>query len=260
MGPSLSARLAPAASSRQLPRADLRFGCTGRLDLLLRLGLARARLRSLKIEAGKMEMGLLRFIAGRCDLSALERLEYRTPGGYVHSYAQQNPATAAVDFSGAVPENEMDYGLGLVLAKLSAAEHGSMRVLWDSQASPLAELLRRSPLLGLLDCNLDAAADLCALALLPNLRCLILRLRDLGRTLGFCEPNRGAPRRCVASLRLLDSFHRDPALQPAPRTRERSFDRAPALRPAPCTCKRRLQRFVFGFLIIHHFYQLPTSA
>ncbi|KAJ1616958.1 hypothetical protein T492DRAFT_894536 [Pavlovales sp. CCMP2436] len=22
----------------------------------------------------------------------------------------------------------------------------------------------------------------------------------------------------------------------------------------------RLQRFVFGFLIIHHFYQLPTSA
>ncbi|KAJ1638003.1 hypothetical protein T492DRAFT_947259, partial [Pavlovales sp. CCMP2436] len=69
----------------------------------------------------------------------------------------------------------------------------------------------------------------------------------------------------------------------------------PALRPAPCTRKRvpgiqnpiafqryvtagitnglacshtvgrprvaqRLQRFVFGFLIIHHFYQLPTLA
>ncbi|KAJ1640633.1 hypothetical protein T492DRAFT_854576 [Pavlovales sp. CCMP2436] len=52
-----------------------------------------------------------------------------------------------------------------------------------------------------------------------------------------------------------------------------SFHRAPALRPAPCTRKRvlgiqhpiasqryRLQRFVCGFLIIHHFYQLPTSA
>ncbi|KAJ1619571.1 hypothetical protein T492DRAFT_915886 [Pavlovales sp. CCMP2436] len=39
-----------------------------------------------------------------------------------------------------------------------------------------------------------------------------------------------------------------------------SFHRAPALRPAPCTRKRRLQRYVFGFLIIHHFYQLPTSA
>ncbi|KAJ1634217.1 hypothetical protein T492DRAFT_865396 [Pavlovales sp. CCMP2436] len=23
---------------------------------------------------------------------------------------------------------------------------------------------------------------------------------------------------------------------------------------------QRLQRFVFGFLIIHHFYQLPTAA
>ncbi|KAJ1628013.1 hypothetical protein T492DRAFT_875844 [Pavlovales sp. CCMP2436] len=39
-----------------------------------------------------------------------------------------------------------------------------------------------------------------------------------------------------------------------------SFQRAPALRPEPCTHRRRLQRFVFGFLIIHHFYQLPTSA
>ncbi|KAJ1628098.1 hypothetical protein T492DRAFT_908730 [Pavlovales sp. CCMP2436] len=39
-----------------------------------------------------------------------------------------------------------------------------------------------------------------------------------------------------------------------------SFHRAPALRPEPCTRTRRLQRFVFGFLIIHHFYQLPTSA
>ncbi|KAJ1639472.1 hypothetical protein T492DRAFT_856741 [Pavlovales sp. CCMP2436] len=39
-----------------------------------------------------------------------------------------------------------------------------------------------------------------------------------------------------------------------------SFHRAPALRAAPCTRKRRLQRFVFGFLIIHHFYQFPTSA
>ncbi|KAJ1639739.1 hypothetical protein T492DRAFT_899006 [Pavlovales sp. CCMP2436] len=43
-------------------------------------------------------------------------------------------------------------------------------------------------------------------------------------------------------------------------TFDASFHRAPALRPAPCTRKRRLQRFVFGFLIIHHFYQLPTSA
>ncbi|KAJ1634922.1 hypothetical protein T492DRAFT_864243 [Pavlovales sp. CCMP2436] len=39
-----------------------------------------------------------------------------------------------------------------------------------------------------------------------------------------------------------------------------SFHRAPALRSLPCTRKRRLQRFVSGFLIIHHFYQLPTSA
>ncbi|KAJ1634806.1 hypothetical protein T492DRAFT_864464, partial [Pavlovales sp. CCMP2436] len=39
-----------------------------------------------------------------------------------------------------------------------------------------------------------------------------------------------------------------------------SFHRASALRPAPCTRKLRLQRYVFGFLIIHHFYQLPTSA
>ncbi|KAJ1627077.1 hypothetical protein T492DRAFT_877303, partial [Pavlovales sp. CCMP2436] len=84
---------------------------------------------------------------------------------------------------------------------------------------------------------------------------------------------------CLAKLFSFfnQSFQRALALQPAPRTRERfypfgslpnsfgslfnqSFHRAPALRPTPCTRKRRRQRFVFGFLIINNFYQLPTSA
>ncbi|KAJ1616803.1 hypothetical protein T492DRAFT_894803, partial [Pavlovales sp. CCMP2436] len=39
-----------------------------------------------------------------------------------------------------------------------------------------------------------------------------------------------------------------------------SFHRATALHPAAPTLCTRKRRFVFGFLNIHHFYQLPTSA
>ncbi|KAJ1618646.1 hypothetical protein T492DRAFT_446886 [Pavlovales sp. CCMP2436] len=169
----------PAASlaKRCWPEADLRFGRTGGLELLLRLGLARARLRSLKVEVRQMEApGLLGYLAARLDFSALEVLEIRTPGGYVLSSAQN---LATVDVSGTGPANQKDYGLALVLAGLSAAEQSSMRVLWKSLASTLAGILHCSPLLGLLDCNLDAAADLHSLKLLPNLRCLTLRLYHL---------------------------------------------------------------------------------
>ncbi|KAJ1640041.1 hypothetical protein T492DRAFT_855763 [Pavlovales sp. CCMP2436] len=38
-----------------------------------------------------------------------------------------------------------------------------------------------------------------------------------------------------------------------------SFSLIPRIRFSH-SARKRLQRFVFGFLIIHHFYQLPTSA
>ncbi|KAJ1638739.1 hypothetical protein T492DRAFT_942351 [Pavlovales sp. CCMP2436] len=74
------------------------------------------------------------------------------------------------------------------------------------------------------------------------------------------------------------SFHRAPALRPEPCTRERVLDiQNPIASQRYVTggitnglaCSRtvgrprdaqRRQRFVFGFLIIHHFYQVPTSA
>ncbi|KAJ1640423.1 hypothetical protein T492DRAFT_929990 [Pavlovales sp. CCMP2436] len=76
----------------------------------------------------------------------------------------------------------------------------------------------------------------------------------------------------------LDSFHRAPALRPAPCTRKRVLDiqnpiasqrYVTAIVTNGLACSRtvgrprvapRLQRFVFGFLVIHRFYQLPTSA
>jgi len=116
-----------ALAKRCWPECDLRFGRGGRkggLDLFLRLGLTHAQLRSLELDVGRMEAGLLRWIAERCDFSALERFEIRTSGGYVHSIVAQK--SAPLDVNGAGPSGQSDYGLELVLVKLSAAENGSM--------------------------------------------------------------------------------------------------------------------------------------
>jgi len=134
-----------AASGWQ--EANLRYECTGGLSAILRLGMTRGRPRSLKLELGHPEMGLAWWIAERCDLSALERLEIRFVDGYSHTREQ---SSAAVNLGDAFAVQDT-YGLGLVLAKLSASEHNYVGALWsrgvhlDETHSPLAEILSRSP-------------------------------------------------------------------------------------------------------------------
>ncbi|KAJ1636973.1 hypothetical protein T492DRAFT_955472 [Pavlovales sp. CCMP2436] len=106
-------------------------------------------------------------------------------------------------------------------------------------------------------------------------------ITDASSTTSSTAPPRGCSRHARANSfgsLFNQSFHRAPALRPAPCTRTRVLDiQNPIASKRYVTagitnglaCSRtverprvaqRLQRFVFGFLLIHHFYQLPTSA
>ncbi|KAJ1629589.1 hypothetical protein T492DRAFT_1010165 [Pavlovales sp. CCMP2436] len=152
-----------ALAARGWPEIDLRYGRADSLGLILRLGLTLARPRSLKMDCGLNETGLLGWIAERCDLSALERLEVRISGGLLHTISNGPIATSH------------SQGLGLVLSRLSPAYHSSMRAQFMT-ASPLAGFFSRSPLLCLLGWPLLCPADLRALELKPRLHRLTLRI------------------------------------------------------------------------------------
>lgn len=161
----------------------------------MRVGRARARPRTLKIDCGLAEIGLMWWLAERCDFSALEHFEIKLSGGFLHTSRTQRARAAApaapMDPSTRREDEHSTYGLGWVLAELSGAHHATMRALWHRAcqpvpAYPLPVLWERSPLLVRLDCALHRSDELRSLAYLSQLRSLNINVSALWEERSGC--------------------------------------------------------------------------
>jgi hypothetical protein len=197
------------------PEVDLRYGRAGKehaaLALIGRLGTTRARPRTLKIDCDRSELGLLRWIAERCDLSALEHLELSLFDGFQHALADASDLRFSIDLSSdslVVDDPRDAYGLRAALAALrTPAARQLMSVFWAKKFAEtvLVHLLRRLPCLARLKCSLGSLRALRALEGLTHLRTL-----TLGGLQRLWHPSSG----CTDSTKdLHDTLARLPSLE-----------------------------------------------